>query len=97
MNSFGICFLPDVVTRYNVKFSIRSTTHDVIKLSIIFFVDCICLAKLLLKLGLFSFDGDGCCGGERSNGAWLGARFGVHKSNKDSRNAFNDCCNHSAG
>lgn len=30
MNSFGICFLPDVVTRYRVKSSILKTTQEVI-------------------------------------------------------------------
>lgn len=30
MNSFGICFLPDVVTRYRVKSSILRTTQEVI-------------------------------------------------------------------
>lgn len=32
INSLGICFLPDVVTWYNVKSSMRSTTHELISL-----------------------------------------------------------------
>lgn len=47
INSFGICFLPAVETRYRVKFSMRRTTQEVInlcKLSSICFVDAACAA-----------------------------------------------------
>lgn len=98
INSFGICFLPDVLTRYKIKFSTRSTTQEVIslcKLSRICLVDAasaaliLLLFKLLLSLCI-------CCG-NRSNGACVGDRFGWHKFNKDSRNAFSDCSSHNAG
>lgn len=94
--------MPDVVTRYNVKFSIRSTTQEVIKLSIICLVNAVLAAKLLFTFELLSFGGVAWCGGvagcgDRSNGGCADTRFGRYKSNKDSRNAFNDCCSQSAG
>lgn len=70
INSFGIDFLPDVVTRYSIKFSIRSTTHAVInllKLSKICFVEAACAALGLFIFVKLSLDVI-CCGDDRSNG-----------------------------
>lgn len=102
INSFLACFLPAVVTRCSVKFSMRSTTQDVInldKLSKICFVDAAWAALLLLIFELVSLFGSvaACCGDERSSGGCVGARFGWHRSSNDSRNLFSDCSSHSAG
>lgn len=48
-NSLGICFLPDVVTRYNVKSSMRNTTQALInfaKLSSVVLCCCACVIWL---------------------------------------------------
>lgn len=72
MNSLGISFLPDVVTRYSVKFSMRSTTHDVInllKLSRICLVAAACAKLLWFIFELLSLAGMlVACGEVRSNG-----------------------------
>lgn len=68
MNSFGIDFFPDVVTRYKMKLSMRNTTHAVIsllKLSKICLVDAACAALVLFEA--LSLDGV-CCGEDRSSG-----------------------------
>lgn len=101
MNSLGISFLPDVVTRYSVKFSMRSTTHEVInllKLSRICLVEAACAKLLWLTFELLSLVGMVLvCGDVRSNGWCVGARFGWHKSNRLSRKANRDCSSHNAG
>lgn len=96
INSFGICFLPAVVTRYNVKSSILKITHAVINFDR--------LSRTRLFVGESSNWSDfdkptGFCDtmGDRSSGAWVGGRFGWLKFNNDSLNVFKDCSNHKAG
>lgn len=75
INSLGICFLPAVDTRYNVKFSMRRTTQEVInlcKLSKICFVDAACAALgTIPKFKLLSL-----VDGFRSNGECVAVRSG---------------------
>lgn len=105
INSLGIAFLPDVVTRYNVKSSMRNTTHDVINLYKLWRI-CLVAAASAILLPL----PDGVpapmppptlplslAWGSRSNGACVGERFGWQKSSNASRNVSSDCCSHNAG
>lgn len=109
INSFGICFFPDVVIRYNEKSSTLSTIQDVINLAKLFITCCFVgdigvlgdwsfKFVVLLFVDVFS-DGDGVCWkfGVRSSGAWLGGRFGLLKFNNSSRNVLRDCSSQIAG
>lgn len=98
MNSFGICFFPEVVTRYNVKSSILRITQLVISFERLsrtcFFIgDGICACVGVDAPDWWPFRGFGV----RSSGACVGGRFGLLSVNSVSLKLFNDCSSHIAG
>lgn len=103
INSFGICFFPEVVTLYIVKSSILTITQDVINFEK--------FSKTLFVIGELSiggvvvpptgipvrFVGAVTLFGVLPNGAWDGGLLGLLKFKRASLNVFNDCSNHKAG